>query len=128
MWEGEQPLSAQGGSGTSSCLPHSGLLECLYRLVANLEGGSAGAEFVVREAPEPAISVEGALAAPVAGLPARAGVHSALGRPLAEAQCGWWAVRISRAASHDLLESDVCKRNAPELSGDSRPPDLPPSC
>ncbi|HEY3448755.1 MAG TPA: MG2 domain-containing protein, partial [Myxococcales bacterium] len=95
FWDGERPLSAQGGFGGELVLP-PGLPEGLYRLVAKVEGGAAGAEFAVREAPEPAFFVEATLEAPGAGLPARAAVRaSADGRPLSEAQFAWRAVRTS---------------------------------
>ncbi|MGC4115581.1 MAG: MG2 domain-containing protein [Myxococcales bacterium] len=95
FWDGERALSEQGGFGGELVLP-PGLPEGLYRLAATVEDGAAGAEFMVREAPEPAFQVEATLEAPGAGLPARAAVRAtALGRPLAEAQFAWRAVRTS---------------------------------
>jgi uncharacterized protein YfaS (alpha-2-macroglobulin family) len=94
FYRSRRPVSAQGGfSGEVVLEPE--LPQGLFRLVASVEGRPAGADFVVRRAPEPAFELEARLSLGPAGSPANAALRALLeGRPLKEAKVRWRVVRL----------------------------------
>lgn len=93
FYRSRRPVSPQGGFGGDFALERE-LPHGLYRLEATVEGRAAGADFTVRQAPEPPFALDARLDLGPAGTRARARVRALQeGRPVKGAQIRWRAVR-----------------------------------